>query len=36
MSMKVRFNWIQFLKALGTLVVSAIGAITFTSCMKGL
>lgn len=33
--MKIRFNWAQVVKEVIKLIVTAIGAITITSCMKG-
>ena len=33
---KLNFNLTQVLKAVGTLIISIISAITITSCAKGL
>ena len=30
---KINFNWSQVLKAVGTLIISIISAITITSCV---
>ena len=30
---KIKFNWSQVLKAIGTLIISIVGAITITSCI---
>ena len=30
---RIRFNWSQVLKAVGTLIISIISAITVTSCV---
>lgn len=30
---KIRFNWTEIIKAVGTLIVSVLSALTITSCL---
>ena len=31
---KIRFNWTEIIKAVGTLIVSVLSALTITSCVN--
>ena len=31
---KIRFNWTESIKAVGTLIVSVLSALTITSCLN--
>lgn len=31
---KIRFNWTEIIKAVGTLIVSVLSSLTITSCLN--